>query len=567
MVSIVHAKRDIGRLREISTVLARYGFGEIVARIGLGRLRRNSMSPNADKGAGHDSEHPSNLAETIAAKGAFAERFRRVLEELGPSFIKLGQIASTRGDILPPELIAELKKLQDAVPAVAFADIREQIELSLGAELDQIYEHLDPKPLAAASIAQVHRATLRTPLGLREVVVKVQRPGISETIESDLDLLHMLATLIERTIPESRVYSPEGLVRQFDRTVHEELDFTIEAENARRFARSFETFPGIRFPIVYREASSKRVLTLEYFDGKKLDEAVADGASRRTIAAISIEVMIKQIFDDGFFHADPHPGNVIVLGEPDRPVIALIDLGMVGRLSPHLRDLTVDLMVGAIRRDYDAIADAIEAIGTPTQRIDSARFRTEVALLAERYLGRPISDIEVSVLIRDLVRLANAHGLEIPTDFLLVGKAMMTVEGIGKQLDPSLDIIEEARPHFLNILKRRYSPERVTLQFLRRIERLSDATANLPHQLNDVLEDLRLGRTRITTENPDSRSSFDRLGRRLLASCVFGSSTIAGAWLFAAEHTATGSIMLASAILWLGTHVVNDWYRAFRSKR
>jgi ubiquinone biosynthesis protein len=567
MVSIVHAKRDIGRLREISTVLARYGFGEIVARLGLGRLRRGSMPPSPDKGARHDSERPSNLAETIAAKGAFAERFRRVLEELGPSFIKLGQIASTRGDILPPELIAELKKLQDAVPAVAFADIREQIELSLGAELDQIYEHIDPKPLAAASIAQVHRATLRTPSGLREVVVKVQRPGISETIESDLDLLHMLATLIERAIPESRVYSPEGLVRQFDRTVHEELDFTIEAENARRFSRSFDTFPGIRFPIVYREASSKRVLTLEYFDGKKLDEAVADGASRRAIAALSIEVMIKQIFDDGFFHADPHPGNVIVLGEPERPVIALIDLGMVGRLSPHLRDLTVDLMVGAIRRDYDAIADAVEAIGTPTKRVDSIRFRTEVALLAERYLGRPISDIEVSVLICDLVRLANSHGLEIPTDFLLVGKAMMTVEGIGKQLDPSLDIIEEARPHFLNILKRRYSPERVTLQFLRRIERLSDATANLPHQLNDVLEDLRLGRTRITTESPDSRSSFDRLGRRLLASCVFGSSTIAGAWLFAAEHTTTGGVMLASAVVWLGTHVVNDWYRAFRAKR
>jgi ubiquinone biosynthesis protein len=567
MVSIVHAKRDIGRLREISTVLARYGFGEIVARIGLGRLRRSSVPPSPGKNADHDSEHPSTLAETIATKGAFAERFRRVLEELGPSFIKLGQIASTRGDILPPELISELTKLQDAVPEVAFADIREQVERSLGAGLDQIYEHFDPKPLAAASIAQVHRATLRTPDGLREVVVKVQRPGISETIESDLDLLHMLATLIERTIPESRVYSPEGLVRQFDHTVHEELDFTIEAENARRFARSFDTFPGIRFPIVYREASSKRVLTLEYIDGKKLNDVIADGVSRRAIAAIAIEVMVKQIFDDGFFHADPHPGNVIVLGEPERPVIALIDLGMVGRLSPHLRDLTVDMMVGAIRRDYDAIADSIEAIGTPTQRIDSTRFRTEVALLAERYLGRPISDIEVSVLIRDLVRLANSYGLEIPTDFLLVGKAMMTVEGIGKQLDPSLDIFEAARPHFLNILKRRYSPERVTLQFLRRIERLSDATANLPHQLKDVLEDLRLGRTRITTENPDSRSSFDRLGRRMLTGCVFGSSTIAGSWLFAAEHTTTGGIMLASALLWLGAHVINDWYRAFRGKR
>lgn len=567
MVSIVHAKRDIGRLGEISAVLVRYGFGEIVARLGLGRARRSSAPPSGDTGSSDEALSGAETAETATDRGAFAERFRRVLEALGPSFIKLGQIASTRADLLPAELIAELKKLQDAVPAIPFPAIRDQVERSLGAELDQIFERFETKPLAAASIAQVHRATLRTADGLRDVVVKVQRPGISETIESDLDLLHMLATLIERTIPESRVYSPEGLVRQFDHTVHEELDFTIEAENARRFARSFETFPGIRFPIVYREASGKRVLTLEYFDGKKLDEAITAGASRKAIAALSIEVMIKQIFDDGFFHADPHPGNVIVLGEPDRPIIALIDLGMVGRLGPHLRDLTVDLMVGAIRRDYDAIADAIEAIGTPTKRIDSARFRTEVAVLAERYLGRPIADIEVSTLIRDLVRLANSHGLEIPTDFLLVGKAMMTVEGIGKQLDPSLDIIEEVRPHFLNILKRRYSPERLTLQFLRRVERLSDATSNLPHLLSDVLEDLRLGRTRIVTESPDARSSFDRLGRRLLSGCVFGSSTIAGAWLVSSDHMTAGFMLLGSGMLWLGTHVMGDWYRAFRGKR
>jgi ubiquinone biosynthesis protein len=565
MVSIVHAKRDIGRLREISTVLVRYGFGEIVARLGLGRSRRprdSSFPPETAEAS--DNEAPA--ADGVTNESAFAVRFRRVLEDLGPSFIKLGQIASTRADLLPQELIIELRKLQDSVSEVPFEAIREQVERSLGTELDQVFEQFEPEPLAAASIAQVHRATLRTDDGLRQVVVKVQRPGISETIESDLDLLHVLAALVERTIPESRAYSPEGLVRQFDHTVHEELDFTIEAENARRFARNFQSFPGIRFPMVYRHASSKRVLTLEYFDGKKLDDAIADGASRRAIATLSLEVMIKQIFDDGFFHADPHPGNVIVLGEPEHPVIALIDLGMVGRLSPRLRDLTVDLMVGAIRRDYDAIADAIEGIGTPIERIDSTRFRTEVALLAERYLGRPISDIELSVLIRDLGRLANAHGLEIPTDFLLVGKALMTVEGIAKQLDPDLDIFEEARPHFLNILKRRYSPERLTMQFLRRVERLSDATANLPHQLSDVLDDLRLGRMRITTESKESRLAFDRLGRRLVASCVFGSSTIGGAWLYAAQHRTIGAIMLGSAVLWLGLHVVGDWYGAFRDR-
>jgi ubiquinone biosynthesis protein len=277
--------------------------------------------------------------------------------------------------------------------------------------------------------------------------------------------------------------------------------------------------------------------------------------------------MVKQIFDDGFFHADPHPGNVIVLGSPDDPILGLVDLGMVGRLSPRLRDLTVDLMVGATRRDHDAIADAMLAIGTPTQRVDSTRFRSEVADIAERYLGRPIAEIEASILIRDLVRIANRYGLEIPTDFLLVGKAMMTVEGIGRQLDPHLDIFEEVRPHFLNILKRRYSPERLTLQFLKRLERLSDKTANLPTQLSDVLDDLRMGRLRITTESPESKQTMDRLGRRVLAASIFGSSALGGAWLLSNYHAAAGIIMLSVATLWLFGHTMSDLYRSFRSRK
>ena len=360
-------------MREISAVLVRYGFGEVVARLGLGRARRTKSNSVPPPSGDFDSDSlPQNAP--VSEREAFAVRVRKVLEALGPSFIKLGQIASTRADLLPQEVIAELKKLQDSAPPVDFEAIKEQVELSLGAELEAVFEYFEPEPLAAASIAQVHRARLRTEEGLREVVVKVQRPGIAETIESDLDLLHLLATLIERSIPETRAYSPEALVRQFDHTVHNELDFTIEAENAQRFRASFAQNPKIRFPEVFRNASSKRVLALEYFDGKKLDQAIEAGFSRKAIVQISLEVMIKQIFDDGFFHADPHPGNVIVLGTADEPILGLIDVGMVGRLSPKLRDLTVDLMIGAIRRDHDAIADAMLAIGTPTHRVDTARF-------------------------------------------------------------------------------------------------------------------------------------------------------------------------------------------------
>ena len=564
MVSIVHAARDIGRLREIASVLVRHGFGEFVQRLGL--LRTPATQSDRPLAEGVD---PVDAARGASERSEFgwAVRVRRVLEDLGPSFIKLGQIASTRGDLLPVELITELTKLQDSAPQVPFAAIHAEIELSLGVEVGELFESLDEAPLAAASIAQVHRARLRTVEGLADVVVKVQRPGVAETIASDLDLLHMLATLIERAIPETRLYSPVGLVRQFDRAIREELDFTQEAENATRFARNFESTTDVRFPIVYREASSKRVITLEFLDGKKLEDAIVAGASARRIARIALVAMVKQVFEDGFFHADPHPGNVIVLGEGDTCVLGLIDLGMVGRLSPRLRDLTIDLMVAASRSDYEGIAGALYSIGTPSRRIELSEFQSDVALLSERYLGRPLKDLEASVFIRDLLQLSAKFGLEVPTDFVLVAKAMMTVEGIGKRIDPTLDLFAECRPLFVNLLKRRYSPERLGLQLLRRVERLGVATSNLPQQLQDVLEDLRLGRLQVRTEDPGQQVATDRLGRRLLAGLLVASSSIGATILLIHGRDGLAMTLFGLGGSWLAGHVLADFVRATKNHR
>ncbi len=569
MVSIVNAARDLGRLREISRVLVRHGFGELVTRLGLVRPRRGKEAA-APGGAG-ESWAPDPLDEDRGLResrelGPYV-RLRHVLEDLGPSFVKLGQIASTRADVLPPELIAELRLLQDGAPLVAFPKIKEQLEQCLGTEVEALFESFEETPLAAASIAQVHRAQLRTEAGPLDVVVKVQRPDISTVIASDLDLLHLLATLVDRTIPESRVYSPIGLVQQFDRAIRDELDFTLEADNALRFARNFEGFEGIRFPKIYREASGKRVITLEYFAGKKLDQAVADGVSPRRLARIALEATVKQIFDDGFFHADPHPGNVIVLGEASDPVLGLIDLGMVGRLSPRLRDLTVDLMVSALRNDFDALADALYSIGTPTRRVNMDAFRAEVALMTEKYLGKPLQEISLASLVRDLVRVGNTYGIEIPTDFLLVGKALMTVEGIGRQLDPELDVFSETRPLFLELLRRRYSPEKIGMQLLRRAERLGDATTHLPHQLKDVLEDLRMGHLKIRTEDAGAHRWADRLGRRLLTAVISGSAALGSALLVSHGERWLGLGMLAFGSVWLCGHLAWDTLRQFRGER
>src|SRR6185436_3516377 len=273
MVTIWSAVRDLGRLRQIYVVLVRHGFGELAQRLGFGGKKPAKALPVASGEDARELEQGADdlVPEAEAKRGeeertriSLPERVRLVAMDLGPSFVKLGQIASTRPDVIPAAWIAELKKLQDEVSPLPFSEIKDAVELSLGRPLDEIYERFDEKPLAAASIGQVHRAVLRHPDGPKDVVVKGQRPGIRSTVARDVELLHALAALIERTVPESRIYSPVRLVDQFDRAISTELDFNLEAEHAARFAQNFEGNDGVRFPRVYKEASSKQVLTLEF---------------------------------------------------------------------------------------------------------------------------------------------------------------------------------------------------------------------------------------------------------------------------------------------------------------
>jgi ubiquinone biosynthesis protein len=563
MVSFVTAVRDLGRLREISAVLVRHGFGEIVGRAGLGRTKKTDPV--------EAPEIPTEevvRGEAEKQKVSLAVRARLVLQDLGPSFIKLGQIASTRNDLLPADLITELKKLQDEVPPVPFADIKLAVETSLGASLADAYVSFDEKPLATASIGQVHRAVLATPDGNKDVVVKVQRPGVGVTVARDLELLHMMAAAIERAIPETKIYSPVGLVNQFDRSITSELNFQIEADNAERFALNFEGKDYVKFPKVYRQAASKHVLTLEFFDGKKIDAALVAGFPGPSIAKSAVGLVIKMIFEDGFFHADPHPGNIFILGTPEEPVIGLIDVGMVGRLSPELRERTVDLMIAAVRKDSYAVADVLYTIGRPTKKVDMREYRAEVAMLAEKYLGKPLKEIDLSAMIRDLVHGALKYGIEIPTDFMLVGKSLMTIEGIGKQLDPDLDVFGEASPYFFELLKARYSPQRLGNELWRGVEQLSRAGYDMPMQVREVLEDLRLGRLALRSPDPGVPKAADRLGRRIFSGLVVLALVGSGAFLVTRPaHESLGIAMLVfAALVWLG-HGLLDLRRGFQENK
>jgi ubiquinone biosynthesis protein len=358
------------------------------------------------------------------------------------------------------------------------------------------------------------------------------------------------------------------MVEEFDRAISAELDYGLEADNALRFQTNFEGDGRVRFPHIHTSASSKRVLTMEYLPGRKVYDAIEAGASAEHISKTAVHVVIKQIFEDGFFHADPHPGNVLILGEPSAPVLALIDLGLVGRLTPRMRDRTIDLMVAAVRRDYRGMADALYAIGRPTKKIDREAFEAEVSVLSDRYLGKKLGDIQLSALIRDLIYGANKYGLEIPSDFLMVGKALMTIEGVGKEINPELDVFEEVKPYFLDLLKQRYSPERVSQDLLSTALRLSGAASEMPVQLQEILDDLRKGALSVEVNEPSLGGAADQLGRRVFSGMVVGSLILSAAALFSSESYVFGIFFLAGALTWTMSHsAVVAWINRRRRKK
>lgn len=528
---------NLDRLRQIAQVLARHGFGELLARTELARLVPFRKEDDPGK-----------------PRIALAERLRLAMQELGPSFVKLGQILSTRPDLLPADLIVELKKLQEDVPPVPFEDIRRTIEETAGRELTAIFESFDEKPLASASIGQVHRARLRatTPDAPSiDVAVKVQRPAIRETIERDVDLLYILARMVERAFPESTIYAPSRLVAEFDKAIMAELDYSIEGANAAKFTANFaspEQQALVRFPRFFPDVSGKRVHIAEFFDGLKIHDAVARGYSGERIAKNSVQIIAQMIFTDGLFHADPHPGNIRILGAPEAPVVGLLDLGMVGTLAPEMRDKAVDLMVAAIRRDVDELADALIAMGRPRDKIDRDAFRAEVARLSQVHLGKPLREIQLAALIRDLVQGAVDFEIEMPPEMMMVGKALMTVEGIGKSIYPDLDVFEEARPFFFRLLFQRYSPQKVGAKMLRAANKVSGAALDLPPLIAEVLDDVRRGRLRLRTEDPGLGRAAERLGRRI-ALGVMGAAWVGAATaVYLGGHPRMGQLLFAVAL-------------------
>jgi ubiquinone biosynthesis protein len=528
------AFQDLNRLRQIAAVTAKHGFGAYLERTRLVDLLGREAPPPGQ-------ELPPPDRKTAA-------RFRQMLGELGPTFIKLGQLLSTRPDVLPAAWVEELEELQDACPPLTIAEVRAEIERGLGRRVEDVFAELDDAPLASASIAQVHRA--RTHEG-EQVVVKVQRPRIVDRIDSDLALLYYLARLLEAVIEEGSLYTPTGIIEEFDRTVHEELDFRNEARNARAMAEAAAGRDFLVIPRVHDALSSATVLTLDYVEGVKVNEVSAGtGFDLERVARNIIEASFRQLFEDGLFHGDPHPGNILVL--PGNR-IALVDFGLVGRLTRVQQDALVTLIIAVALRDADTAARILNRVGVQESHSPIAEFRSDISAILDRYLGLKLDEIRTTTLLRDLLELAVRHRIRIPKEYAVLAKASITIEGIVRRLHPRLDILEVGLPYAKELLLARFNPTDASGVLMRSLLKMQSLAEDVPTQLSQILVDLEAGKFRVNVHSEEVERvalQVRALGGMLVTGLVTGALGGAGVVVLGMGGSPlVGGLALGAALL------------------
>ncbi len=512
------AARDIGRLYEIASVLIHYGFGDIARRIGItGALER--VGKTLRRGRHHSIDRMTS-----------AERVRRALEDLGPTFVKLGQILATRVDLFAPDWIAEFEKLQDRASAVPFDAIRAQLATDLGADPDRVFADLEPEALASGSIAQVHRA--RLPDGTA-VVLKIRRPGIESVIEADLRLLRRLAELAEREWPALQRYQPRALVRQFASSLGRELDLRTECRNAERIAANLGANVNIVVPAIYWQWVSRRLNVQSYIvgiAGRDVAAVEEAGLDRRTIARNGANAVLQMVLVDGFFHADPHPGNVFYLPENR---LAFIDFGMVGRLSQSRREQLAELLYSLAQRDPERAAELLVDWAGKAD-VDLPALAMDIDCFIDEFHGIPLEQIEVGRLLSDLTSLMREHGLTLPPDLALLFKAAISLDGLGRLLDPGFDMVSEARPFLERIGCQRRSPRALARLGAKSLREAAMLALSLPGELRRLLKGMHKGAITLRVDVSHLDRAIERMDRSVsrltmgivTAALIIGSSIV-----------------------------------------
>jgi ubiquinone biosynthesis protein len=519
------ATRNFGRLSEIAQVAVRHGFG-----YWFDTHRLTDLFPRR-----------GNRLEVDGQPSQRGQHLREMLDELGPTFVKFGQLLSTRPDVLPPDIIAELRGLQDDVRPFPIADVEKVIEEDLGLTIAQLFAEFDEKPVAAASIGQVHRATL--PNG-KQVAVKVQRPGAPRQIEADVALLYQAARIAKERVRALDFIDVQQLVDEFARSIRHELDYRLEARNADTFHRNFAGHPHVRVPKVFWSYTRTRVLTLEWLDGIQVADLDPEHWSledRRDIAYLMTETWMTMIFRHGFFHGDPHPANVLVLGSPDQ--IGLVDFGAVGKLTDDDITKLTRMFIDAAAENVDALPRRLADLGVRYPKEREEEFLAELREIYYRYYGASLAEIDPLQVIREAFQLIYSMNLRLPSRFLLLDKAIATLGSVGVDLYPEFNVFEVARPYARSLMMERFTPQRVASRARKESLRLGAMALELPYQIHDVLEEFRDGRIEIGFVHKGLDEFLNRLdvvfNRLVIAMIVAGGligSSLIGIFAKAGPH-------------------------------
>jgi ubiquinone biosynthesis protein len=554
------ATKDLGRLRTITRIIGKYGYDEFIRR-----------SPELSSAAGTPDSAPSKPAQpaknggraALARAGSNREsaprRFRLMLEELGPTFIKLGQVLSSRPDLISPAYVAELKTLQYQCEPLPFSDIRRALEAGLREHPDKLFQSIDPAPIATASIAQVHRGI--TASG-EQVVIKVQRPEIVEEIRSDIEIMYRLAKFLDTTVEESQMAEPVGIVREFDRALTQELNFMVEAANLREFKQLHEGRTDIVIPTVYPDLSSQTVLTMSFLEGVPFTRLPAD-VDRKAIAERIVREAFDEVFVDGVFHADPHPGNLMLLNDGR---YGILDLGVLGRLTPQMRETLIVLALAIAVRDADTIARTLYRLGHNDQRVSISAVRDDTKGVLARYLNRSIKDVDATVLLHELLLLAMKHRIRVPAEYTMLARAGGTIEGIVREFHPDIDVAKVATPYLERLLLDRVAPENVQGGLYKALLQFQGMSQDLPIQLSQILADLASGKfaVNVTGAQVERLNMTILMAATVMAGAIIGGAFIVGTFVAIANVTWTvfgvpvaavfGAVCAATLVFWVGVY-------------
>lgn len=521
--------RTFARLRVIAQVFSRHGFGHFVDRLQLGRYVPSVDWLRRDKPV----EEPA--VDPLVSIGG---RIVKVCEELGPTFIKLGQIASTRPDIFPPQILAALEKLQDDVKPFPSAQARRIFCDDTGVEIDKAFKSFIDTPFASGSIAQVHRAETHDG---EQVVVKIKRPGIDDIIQLDMYVLEWMAERAEALFPELQPFHPKLIVDEFAQTIRRELDFVNEASTTSRFYEAFKDDPNIKTPKVHWELTGTASLTLEFMDGMHLREALEEskggngsptkGVDRAQLAHNLSECFLKQFFELGFFHADPHPGNMLI--RPPAGVV-LFDFGMIGRIDDELVGRLVISIIAIVKKEIEVLIDVLADLGAIGRNTDRLVLASDMRQMLEKYYGLPLHRLDLVTIFRELIETVRRNDVTLPRDFVALFKSLATVSGVVLQIDPNLNLLELLQPKLSKLLRDRFSPQRLLRMAGMSTWHLFSILRDAPRFIRDTMRGMGRGQFQINIkhENLDHLASeLDRSSNRiafamLVASTIIGSTML-----------------------------------------